>query len=54
LCYTACPSHPLYLGHSNYTWWWVQVMKLLTIQFSLTSCHFISSVKIFSSALFLP
>jgi hypothetical protein len=37
-----CPSHPLCLGHSNYTWWWVQVMKLLTMQFSPTSYHFIT------------
>jgi hypothetical protein len=24
-----CPSHPHWLDHSNYTWWRVQVMKLL-------------------------
>jgi hypothetical protein len=37
-CYMPCPSH---LHHSNYTWRRVQVMKLLIMQFSPTSCHFI-------------
>jgi hypothetical protein len=41
-CYMSCPSHLPRLDHSNYTWRWVQVMKLLIMQFSLTSCHFIS------------
>jgi hypothetical protein len=36
------PSHPPWLGHSNYTWRRVQVMKLLIMQFSPTSCLFIS------------
>jgi hypothetical protein len=40
-CYMTCPSHPPWLDHSNYIWRRVQVMKLLTMQFSLTSCHFI-------------
>jgi hypothetical protein len=31
-----------WLGHSNYTWWGVQVMNLLIMQISPTSCHFIS------------
>jgi hypothetical protein len=37
-----CTSHPSWLDHSNYTWRRVQVMKLLIMQFSPTSCHFIS------------
>jgi hypothetical protein len=41
-CYMPCSSHPPWLDHSNYTWSRVQVMKLLIIQFSWTSCHFIS------------
>jgi hypothetical protein len=35
-------SHPSWLDHSNYTWRRVQVMKLLIMQFSPPSCHFIS------------
>jgi hypothetical protein len=41
-CYMPSPSHPPWLDHSNYTWRRVQVMKLLIMQFSPTSCHFIS------------
>jgi hypothetical protein len=41
-CYIHCPSHPPWLDHSNYTWRRVQVMKLLIMQCSPTSCHFIS------------
>jgi hypothetical protein len=37
------------LDHSNYSWRRVQVMKLLIMQFSRTSCNFIWSVQIFSS-----
>jgi hypothetical protein len=37
-----CPSHSPWLQHSNYTWRSVQVMKLLAMQFSPASCHFIS------------
>jgi hypothetical protein len=49
-CYMPCPSQPPRLDHSNYTWRTVQVMQLLIIQFSPTSCHFISlSIQIFSS-----
>jgi hypothetical protein len=36
-----CSSHPHWLDHSNYTWRTVQVMKLLIMQFSPTSYHFI-------------
>jgi hypothetical protein len=35
------PSHPLWLDHSNYALLRVQVTKLLIIQFSPTSCHFV-------------
>jgi hypothetical protein len=41
-CYMPCPSHPSWLDHSNYTWRSVQVMRLLTMQYFPTSCHFIS------------
>jgi hypothetical protein len=41
-CYMPYPSHPPRLGHSKYTWRRVQVMKLLIVQFSPTSRHFIS------------
>jgi hypothetical protein len=40
-CYMPCPSHPTWLDHSNYVWWGVQVMKLLIMQFSPLSCHFV-------------
>jgi hypothetical protein len=41
-CYMPCSSHPPWLYHSDYTWRRVQVMKLLNMQFSSTSHHFIS------------
>jgi hypothetical protein len=41
-CYMPYRSHPPWLDHSNYTWGRVQVMKLLIMQFSPTSCHFTS------------
>jgi hypothetical protein len=41
-CYMPCQSHTPWLDHSNYTWWRVQVMNLLTMQFYATSRHFIS------------
>jgi hypothetical protein len=37
-----CTSHPPWFYHSNYTWRTVQAMKLLIMQFSSTSYHFIS------------
>jgi hypothetical protein len=40
--YMPCPPHPPWLDRSNYTWRRVQVMKLLIMQFSPISCHFIS------------
>jgi hypothetical protein len=40
VCYISCPSHP-WCDHSNYTSRRVQVMKLLMMQFSSTTCHFI-------------
>jgi hypothetical protein len=39
-CCMPWTSHPRWLHHSNYTWWGVQVMKLLIMQFSPTSPHF--------------
>jgi hypothetical protein len=41
-CYMLCSSHPPWLHYSNYTWRREQVMKLLIMQSSLTSHHFIS------------
>jgi hypothetical protein len=40
--YMPLPSHSPWLDHSNYTWRRVQVIKLLIMQFSRTSRHFIS------------
>jgi hypothetical protein len=37
-----CPSHSRWLDNSDYTWRRVQVMKLLIMQLSPTSRHFIS------------
>jgi hypothetical protein len=47
-CYMPCPSHPPWLDHSNYIWRRVQVMKLLIMQFSSTSCHFIQMIHYLS------
>jgi hypothetical protein len=41
-CYMPRQSNPPWFDHSNYVWRGVQVMKLLTIQFSPISRHFIS------------
>jgi hypothetical protein len=41
-CYMPCPSHRPRLDHSNYTWGRVQISKLLIMQFSPPSHHFIS------------
>jgi hypothetical protein len=40
-CYMLCPSHPPWLYHFTYSWWIVQVMKLLVMQFSPNPWHFI-------------
>jgi hypothetical protein len=41
-CYMLCPSQPPWPDYSDYTriWRGVQIMKLLLIQFSLTSYYF--------------
>jgi hypothetical protein len=44
-CYMPCPSHPSWLGHSNYVWRGVQVMKLLIMRFSSKSYNFISPMS---------
>jgi hypothetical protein len=36
-CHMPRPSHPPRLDNSNYTWWRVQITKLLIIPFSLLS-----------------
>jgi hypothetical protein len=46
--YVPCPSHSHRVDHSNYTWRRVQVTKLLTIQFSPTSPHFILHLSKYS------
>jgi hypothetical protein len=40
-CYMPCQSHPPWLGNLDYSWWKVQVMKVLSMQFSPTFCHVI-------------
>jgi hypothetical protein len=40
-CFIPCSSRPPWLHHSNYIWRKVQFMKLLIMQFSPTSYHFI-------------
>jgi hypothetical protein len=40
-CYMLCPSHLPWLEHSNYTWRRLQVMKLIIMQLSQISYHFI-------------
>jgi hypothetical protein len=56
--YMTCLYHPPWLDHSNYTWQRVQVMKLLIMQFSPTSCHFIPLRSKYSpqhpQSIFLP
>jgi hypothetical protein len=47
-CYLPCPSHPPLL-HFNNIRWWIQVMTILTMQFSPTTLLLhSSSVKILS------
>jgi hypothetical protein len=41
-CYMPYPSYPPSLYHSNYIWRRVHIMKFLIMQFSPSSCHFIS------------
>jgi hypothetical protein len=40
-CYMPHPYHPSWLDASSYTWRRVQVVKLLIMEFPLTSSHFI-------------
>jgi hypothetical protein len=40
-CYMARPSNPPWLDYSNYTWWRLQITKLLIMQFSSFSRHLI-------------
>jgi hypothetical protein len=39
-CYMSCPSHRLWIDQSYYTWRRVQVMKLIVMQISSPSGHF--------------
>jgi hypothetical protein len=41
-CYMPCSSHPPWLGHSNFIWRRVEVMTLLIMKLTATSCHFVS------------
>jgi hypothetical protein len=53
-CYIPYPFHSPWLDHSNYIWRRVQVVKLLSMQFSPTYRHFISLlVNIFQNGLLL-
>jgi hypothetical protein len=38
----TCPSHPPWFHHPNNIWSRVQVLKLLVMQISPASCHFLS------------
>jgi hypothetical protein len=40
-CYMSHQSHPPRLDYSNYTWWEVQITKLLVMQFSPPSRYLI-------------
>jgi hypothetical protein len=40
-CYVPQPSHPPWFGHRNNIWWSLQVMKLLILQSSPASRHFL-------------
>jgi hypothetical protein len=53
-CYMPCPSNPLWLAHSSYIWWRIQVAKLLIMTFFPTSCYFnpLRSTYILLSTLF--
>jgi hypothetical protein len=41
VCYMPFPPHPPSVYHYNYTWRIVQVMKLVIMQLSPASYHFI-------------
>jgi hypothetical protein len=40
ICYMLCPFHPPWLDDCNYIWQGVQIMQLLTVQFSPASYYF--------------
>jgi hypothetical protein len=40
-CHMPCPPHSPWFDLPNNIWWWVQIMKLPTVQLSLFSCYFI-------------
>jgi hypothetical protein len=50
-CYMSHPSRP-WFDHPNNIWWSVQVTKLLIMQSSPASCHFLLGPNILFSALF--
>jgi hypothetical protein len=41
VCYTLRPSHPPWFHLPNNIWWSEQLMKLLIMQSSPVSCHFL-------------
>jgi len=51
----CCMSHGHRFDHPNYIWWTVQIIKLLTVQFSPVSCYLLplSLSNIFHNTLFL-
>jgi hypothetical protein len=40
--YMAHPPHPLWVDHSNFVWWTVQIVEHLTMQIFLAPCLFLS------------
>jgi hypothetical protein len=51
-CYMSHPSHPPWLDHPNNIWWTVQVMKLIIMQTSPASRHFLLCPNTLLSTLF--
>jgi hypothetical protein len=50
-CSMPWQTHSPRLDHCNYSWWWVQVLKLFIMLISPTSSHFISSWSKYSPQL---
>jgi len=50
VCYVPHLSHRPWFNHPN-TWWRVQIMKLFSVWYSPSSCHFLSLQLLFSETL---
>jgi hypothetical protein len=46
VCHMTCPSHFPWCDHLNNIWQAVQILKLLIMQLSPSSCHFCPSVPV--------